>query len=112
VFQPHRYSRTRDLFDDFLSAFDEADRLLLTDIYAAGEPAIPGTSGEVLFRAVKRRGHVDVRFEAQQKKIPDRLLPDLRSGDLVLVLGAGSIHEVGAALVRALSGREEAPTVQ
>lgn len=112
VFQPHRFSRTRDLFDEFLSAFDEADHLLLTDVYAAGEPAIAGVSGEALFRAIKRRGHVDVRYEAQQKKIVEKLLPQLRSGDLVLVLGAGSIHDVGAALVRALSGREEAPTVQ
>ena len=112
VFQPHRNTRTRDLFDDFLSAFDEADHLLLTEIYAAGEPAIPGVSGEALFRAIKRRGHVDVRFEAQQKKIVETLQPHLRSGDLVLVLGAGSIHEVGAALVRVLSGREEASTVQ
>jgi len=112
VFQPHRYSRTRDLFDEFLSAFDEADHLMLTEVYAAGEAPISGVSGEALFRAIKRRGHVDVRFEAQQKKMVDKLLPQLRSGDLVLVLGAGSIHEVGAALVRALSGREEAPTVQ
>jgi len=62
-------------------------------------------------KAVKTKSK-GMDWEAQQKKIPDRLLPDLRSGDLVLVLGAGSIHEVGAALVRALSGREEAPTVQ
>jgi UDP-N-acetylmuramate--alanine ligase len=112
VFQPHRYTRTRDLFDEFLQAFDEADVLLLTEVYAAGETPITGASGETLFRAIKRRGHVEVRFEAQQKKLADRLLPHLRSGDLVLVLGAGSIHDLGATLVRALGGREEASTVQ
>jgi UDP-N-acetylmuramate--alanine ligase len=112
VFQPHRHTRTRDLFADFLSAFDEADWLLLTEIYAAGEAAIPGVSGEALFCALKRRGHVDVHFEGQQGKVAEKVMPQLRAGDLVLVLGAGSIHEVAAALVRALSGRQEAPTIQ
>ncbi|HEV8715378.1 MAG TPA: UDP-N-acetylmuramate--L-alanine ligase, partial [Candidatus Binatia bacterium] len=61
LFQPHRYTRTRDLFDDFLSAFDDADVLLLTEIYPAGEEHLDGVSGEALYRALKKRGHADVR---------------------------------------------------
>src|SRR5919106_292133 len=62
VFQPHRYSRTRDLFDEFLTAFEGADRLVLTDIYAAGEDPIDGVTSEVLYQAIKRKGHLEVEF--------------------------------------------------
>ncbi len=60
LFQPHRYTRTRDLFNEFLDCFDAADHLVLTDIYAAGEEPLDGLSGDVLFWALKRRGHLDV----------------------------------------------------
>jgi UDP-N-acetylmuramate--alanine ligase len=87
AFQPHRYSRTRDLFDDFLSAFDDADLLLLTEVYPAGERPIAGVSGEALFQALERRGHLDVRFVKSRERLPDVLVELVRSGDLVLVLG-------------------------
>jgi len=112
LFQPHRYTRTRDLFGDFLDAFDAADQLFLTDIYAAGEEPLEGITGDVLYFALKRRGHLDVSYVPDYRSLVGAAQPELRSGDLVLVLGAGSIHEVGDALVRALSGNQAAFTVQ
>jgi UDP-N-acetylmuramate--alanine ligase len=102
VFQPHRYSRTRDLFDDFLSSFEEADRLILTDIYAAGEEAIPGVRSEVLYQAIKRKGHLEVEFIPDKDEVARKLVPKLRPGDIVLTLGAGDIYKVGEELVEAL----------
>lgn len=104
VFQPHRYSRTRDLFDDFLSAFEGADRLILTEIYPAGEEPIPGVSGEALYQAVKRKGHLDVEFVAEKKAIAKHLAKKLKGGEIVLTLGAGDVYKVGEELVEALQG--------
>jgi UDP-N-acetylmuramate--alanine ligase len=102
IFQPHRYSRTRDLFQDFLTAFEGADRLILTEIYAAGEDPIPGASSDVLYQAIKRKGHQEVEFIADKSRIAPQLADRLVSGDVVLTLGAGDIYKVGEALVEAL----------
>ena len=102
VFQPHRYSRTQDLFDDFVTSFEETDRLVLTEVYSAGEEPIAGTSGESLYQAIKRRGHLDVEYVADKEEMLKRLLPKLRPGDIVLTLGAGDIYKVGEKLVEAL----------
>ncbi|CAI7988907.1 UDP-N-acetylmuramate--L-alanine ligase [Geodia barretti] len=102
VFQPHRYSRTKDLFEDFVSAFDRVHRLILTDVYGAGEDPIPGTSGEELCRAIRRRGHMDVEFVAAKEDVAGGLLPRLSDGDMVLTLGAGDIYKVGEALLESL----------
>ncbi len=107
VFQPHRYSRTKDLFQDFVSAFDRAHRLILTDIYAAGEEPAPGAGAEELYRAIRRRGHMDVEFIEDKDDVAVRLLPRLADGDMVLTLGAGDIHKVGEALIDSL--REQMP---
>ncbi len=112
VFQPHRYTRTRDLFGDFLDAFDAVDQLILTDIYPAGEDPIDGVTSEVLYYALRRRGHLDVVYVPDMRALVGSVQPLLRPGDLVMVLGAGSVHEVGEALVRALSGDQSAFTVQ
>lgn len=112
VFQPHRYTRTRDLFGDFLEAFDAADQLVLTEIYPAGEDPIEGVTGEVLYYALKRRGHLDVSYIADWRGLVSTVQPLLRPGDLVVVLGAGSVHEVGESLVRSLSGGQAAFTMQ
>jgi UDP-N-acetylmuramate--alanine ligase len=108
VFQPHRYTRTRDLLEDFLSAFDDADLLILTEIYAAGEDRIEGVSGEALYEALRRRGHTDVRFVAERDAIAATLLPLLRGGDMVVTLGAGDVHRVGDDLLRGLACEQPA----
>jgi UDP-N-acetylmuramate--alanine ligase len=102
VFQPHRYTRTRDLFEDFTTAFHDADLLVLTEIYAAGEPKLPGVEASVLADAIRARGHKDVRFVPDLERVPAALLPELRSGDLVLTLGAGSVSRLGPRLLEAL----------
>ncbi len=112
LFQPHRYTRTRDLFGDFLDAFDAADKLFLTDIYPAGEDLIEGVTGEVLYYALRRRGHLDVTYVPDYRMLVNAAQPELRPGDLVIVLGAGSVHEIGELLVRALSGGQAALTMQ
>ncbi len=102
IFQPHRYSRTRDLFDEFLTVFDGADRLILTEIYPGGEERLEGVRAEKLYRAIKRRGHIEVEFISDKEEIAGRLLPRLKAGDMVLTLGAGDIYTVGEALVESL----------
>ncbi len=102
IFQPHRYSRTHDLFGEFLTAFDGADRLVLTEIYGAGEDPMAEVSGEILYQAIKKKGHVDVEFIADKTQIAKQLSEKLVAGDVALTLGAGDIYKVGEALVEAL----------
>jgi UDP-N-acetylmuramate--alanine ligase len=99
LFQPHRYTRTRDLFDDFLSAFDDVDVLMLTEVYAAGEESIDGVTGEALYRALKKRGHADVRFVPQKEELAAAMLEIVQAGDIVLTLGAGDIYRTGVELL-------------
>jgi UDP-N-acetylmuramate--alanine ligase len=112
LFQPHRFTRLRDLFTEFLDAFDQADKLFLTDVYAAGEDPIEGVNGELLHFALKRRGHLDVSYVQDWRRLVGAVQPELRAGDLVVVLGAGSIHEIGEELVRSLSGGQARMFVQ
>jgi UDP-N-acetylmuramate--alanine ligase len=102
VFQPHRYTRTQALFHEFLSAFDDADLLVMTSIYPAGEEPIPGVRSEALYQAIRRRGHLEVRFVADKESIVSEIAPLLRSGDLFLTLGAGDIHRVADDLIQEL----------
>jgi UDP-N-acetylmuramate--alanine ligase len=102
LFQPHRYTRTRDLFEDFLSAFDDADTVILTEVYAAGEESIEGVSGESLYRALKKRGHVDVRFIPHKEELTTALLDVVQAGDVLLTLGAGDIYRTGVELLSRL----------
>jgi UDP-N-acetylmuramate--alanine ligase len=112
VFQPHRYTRLRDLFTEFLDAFDHADKLYLTDVYPAGEDPIEGVNGELLHFALKRRGHLDVAYVPDWRRLVATIQPELHPGDLVVVLGAGNIHDVGEDLVRSLSGSQAGFAVQ
>ena len=105
LFQPHRYSRTQALFDDFLSAFDDADIVVLTEIYPAGEEAREGVSGQALYQALTKRGHADVRFVAQQEELAEVVAEFVRAGDLIMTLGAGNIHRTGSALLDRLGKR-------
>lgn len=105
VFQPHRYSRTQDLFHEFLSAFNDADMLILTDIYAAGEEKIPGISSEILYNNIKTYGHRDVVYIPDKKDIPDYLNKIAKPGDMVITLGAGDIWQVGEEIMQKMSGK-------
>ena len=103
AFQPHRYSRTKELHDEFLSAFNQADVLVMTEIYAAGEKPIEGVDGQSLCRAISKHGFRDARFVPQQKKLAAELAKMVRPGDLVLTLGAGSITKTSDELLALLS---------
>ena len=111
AFQPHRYSRTRDLFAEFLEAFDDADVLSLTEIYPAGEQRIEGVTGEALYQALKRRGHIDVSFTPSRDRVAADLLDLVRPGDLVLVLGAGDIYRTADELLDLLRAGARLPQV-
>ena len=103
LFQPHRYSRTRDLIEEFTHAFDQADLLFMTDIYAAGEAPIPGVSGAALADRIKAAGHQGVTFIEKKETLPDQVLPHLQPGDLVVTLGAGDIWKAGTGLLARLA---------
>jgi len=104
VFQPHRYSRTRDLMDDFAEVLAPVDRLFITEVHSAGEPLVAGADGRALCRAVRSRGQVEPVFVADVNELADHLLPILQAGDLILTLGAGSIGAVAQRLPAALGG--------
>ena len=95
VFQPHRYTRMRDLFEGFLRAFDDADMLCLMDIYPAGEDAIPGVSSHRLYEAILKRGHLNVRYLGAPTGAAQKLAELTMPGDVVLTLGAGDIYQLG-----------------
>lgn len=102
VFQPHRYSRTRLLADEFGAAFDAADELILTEIYAAGETPLPGVDAGLIARAVEARGRTPVRRIAEREAIATLLLAEAEPGDLILTLGAGDLNRFAEDLVRRL----------
>jgi len=93
AFQPHRYTRTRDLFDAFIRAFNRADVLVMTEVYAAGEARIEGASGERLADAIRKHGHHRVTFEADKSKLPETLERIVKRGDMVIALGAGDVNQ-------------------
>ncbi len=98
VFQPHRYTRTRDLMDDFAQVLSEADVLVLLDVYAAGEAPIAGADGRAIARAVRSRGAVEPVFVESLDELPPVLKDVLEDGDLVLTMGAGDIGAFAASL--------------
>jgi UDP-N-acetylmuramate--alanine ligase len=98
VFQPHRYSRTRDLLDDFANVLSEADVLILLDVYAAGEEPIAGADGRAMARAIRTRGSVEPVFVESLDDVQPVLLDLLEDGDLVLTMGAGDIGAYAAGL--------------
>jgi UDP-N-acetylmuramate--alanine ligase len=96
VFQPHRYSRTRDCFEDFVHVLGQADALLLTEVYAAGEAPIVAADGRSLARAVRLAGKVEPQFVAQLSELPQAILASAQADDVILCMGAGSIGAVPA----------------
>jgi UDP-N-acetylmuramate--alanine ligase len=94
AFQPHRYSRTRDLFEDFVKVLSTADALVLADVYAAGEPAIAAADGPTLARAVRAAGKLEPVFVEDIGRMAEGIRRVARDGDVVLTMGAGSIGNV------------------
>jgi UDP-N-acetylmuramate--alanine ligase len=108
VFQPHRYTRTRDLLEEFGTAFSDADNVLVLDIYAASEPPIPGTSGEQVADTIQRVGGRNARYVASFDEAVSELAAVANDGDMILTLGAGNVSQLGAQILAALEGRERA----
>jgi UDP-N-acetylmuramate--alanine ligase len=102
LFQPHRYTRTRDLMDEFATAFYDADLLVLTEIYPAGEPPIEGVTAERLAATLREHGHKHVLYQPDRGRMAETVFPLLRDGDLVLTLGAGDIWKIGRQLLERL----------
>jgi len=111
MFQPHRYTRTLALREEFGSAFKDADGVYIADVYPASEPPIPGVSGQTIVDAIEKTGQQGAVFYPNRAQIPVALGPLLRPGDLVLSLGAGHIHEQGTALAKDLERMEELQAV-
>ena len=99
IFQPHRYTRTRDLLNEFRDSFDNADVLILTDIYPAGEKPIEDVTGEKLYNTIRTHGHQDVRFLPDKAAIPGYIHNILMPGDMVITLGAGDIWKTGRKII-------------
>jgi UDP-N-acetylmuramate--alanine ligase len=102
VFQPHRYSRTHELMDEFVVSFNNADVLFLVDIYAASEQPIEGITAEVLANNIKKFGHKGVSYIGDVESAAEKVVPMLRSGDLVITLGAGSVTRLSDEIVERL----------
>ncbi|RDE50431.1 MAG: UDP-N-acetylmuramate--L-alanine ligase [Candidatus Accumulibacter meliphilus] len=99
AFQPHRYTRTRDCFEDFVSVLSSVDALLLSEVYAAGEQAIVAADGRALARALRVGGKLEPVFVDQVGELPKAILDAARDGDVVMTMGAGSIGGVAGKLV-------------
>ena len=99
IFQPHRFTRTRDLFDEFVSELSKVDCLILTEVYAAGEKPIAMADGRALAKAIRAQGHDSVIFVETLDEAKDKLYNILLNDDLVITMGAGSIGKLPAQLV-------------
>ncbi len=102
LFQPHRFTRTRDLLNEFPPAFRQADHLFLTDIYAAGEAPIPGVTGERLAEVIRAAGVPPMTYVSRKEQLVETVIPQLKPGDVVVALGAGDIGQIGRALYERL----------
>ena len=107
LFQPHRYSRTHDLMEEFARSFNNADTLFVTDIYAASEDPIEGVTAESLTAAIKRYGHKDVRYIGPLDEAAAIIREQVQPGDLVITLGAGTVNRVSEQLLTLLRERSE-----
>ena len=98
IFQPHRYTRTRDLYDDFADVLAKVDALIMLDVYSAGEDPIPGADGRSLCRSIRQRGILDPIFVATPAEVPAVLADVLKDGDVVLTQGAGNVGQLSRRL--------------
>ncbi len=108
LFQPHRYTRTRALFDDFLTAFHDADLLFVMEIYPASEKPIEGVSGEALCDGIRSRGHKAAIFLPHRDTVVAEVADQLRAGDMIVTLGAGDVTQLGPMILEELKRREKA----
>ena len=109
AFQPHRYSRTRDCFEDFVKVIGSADAVLLTEVYAAGEAPVVAADGRSLARALRVAGRVEPLFVDNVADLPQTIADNARDGDVVMCMGAGSIGLVPGKVVDLLQNSELAP---
>jgi UDP-N-acetylmuramate--alanine ligase len=109
IFQPHRYSRTRDLLDDFATAFGDADSLFVLDVYAASEKPIEGISGEALARTIRDKAAKNVQYVSSFADAVNAVAATAHDGDMILTLGAGSVSQLGPMILEKLKQQEGAP---
>jgi UDP-N-acetylmuramate--alanine ligase len=107
LFQPHRYTRTQALMREFAGAFGDADAVRVCDIYAASEPGIPGVTSEALAREIQSEGHRDARYAGSLEDTVRGVAEELREGDVLLTLGAGSVTSAGPAVLKILSEQQK-----
>jgi len=100
AFQPHRYTRTRDLLGEFARAFNEADLVAVCDIYAAGEEPIAGVDSARLVDEMRKSGHLAAHYVPKRADVAATLLPELREGDILITLGAGDVWMVGEEILK------------
>lgn len=105
AFQPHRYSRTKDQFHEFAKSFYDADKVLICDVFAAGEAAIEGATAEALVKEIRARDHKDVSYVPRREDIATQLAEIVRPGDIVITLGAGDIQLTCNDLITALEAK-------
>jgi len=107
AFQPHRYTRTRDLFEDFVKILSSVDALVLSEVYAAGEAPIVAADGRALARALRVAGKVEPIFVENMAEMPEAILAAARPGDVVVTMGAGSIGGVPGKLIEQMKSEEK-----
>jgi UDP-N-acetylmuramate--alanine ligase len=102
LFQPHRYTRTRDLMDEFAVSFANADRLFLMDIYPASERPIKGINSEILAQRIRGTGFENLTYVPDRKEMMERIASDLKQGDVLITLGAGDVYKMGEEILKKL----------
>jgi UDP-N-acetylmuramate--alanine ligase len=100
IFQPHRYTRTRDLFEDFVDVLSQVDVVVMFEVYAAGEPAIPGADSRHLCRSIRNRGLVDPIFVEGIDGVPEVVKDLVAAGDIVITQGAGNVNALALELAK------------
>jgi UDP-N-acetylmuramate--alanine ligase len=108
VFQPHRYTRTQLLMDEFAGAFHDADTLFILDIYAASEPPIEGITGAALARHIQEAGEHEARYAASFADAAEAVVAGAQEGDMILTLGAGNVSQLGPMILERLHARQDA----
>ncbi|TET21784.1 MAG: UDP-N-acetylmuramate--L-alanine ligase [Candidatus Cloacimonadota bacterium] len=105
IFQPHLFSRTLKLKDRFGTSFNEADKVIITDVYPSRESPIPGVSGKLIYEAIRDHGHRSVTYIKDKENIVSYLMKETRKGDLVITIGAGDIYKMGEKFIRKKGGK-------